>query len=232
MRITNKLNRPTSIVAAIFLLLVLLLSTMAIVITQIRAGAQGNVSAVAESVFWNGLNFIVTLLVIIALFRGKKDIFSAVVFILAALQPTAQLLVGFSRAENMEYWSELAKLSQYCNYFAHLTNLAFRILVVVECFKPGALSGGMRRLLLIFLPIIWLLVSNFAVGLQNLSYAFSDPTEAALAIFPVVFISVLLSMPWVVVGIAFSIPVREPVRPPVPQPPFIPGVPPVFPPHF
>ena len=219
MIISNKLHRGTSIAAAVVLLLTLIFSTGVNAITVIQSLIR---SGSPTGSYLSSLAFtaILTLLPIIALFRGKKDVVAAVFFLITAaiilfrsVLGNITSIISYIKILFDSYLStEVAIfgiLSGLIYLVANLINMAFRGLLALECLTPGKISGSKMKALLLVLPIAniaLVALGSIARQLFMIEYGFGDFFLSVLV--PAV-LSAVLSVGIILLGLAFSIPVCE-----------------------
>ena len=215
MKVSNKLHRGTSIAAAVLLLITLILGTAINAASLIVLLSVSKPSQTLTSVLTLGANTFASLLVIIALFRGKKDTLAGVFFILTALPSVVTGVFGnissafvYMSRDSLESASMAA--GAIVLIFASLINVVFRILMATECFKPGRISGRKTRSLLIILPILYLLLTAVSTVVRQLylvSY-YKAGEFLLLALLPAA-LSAVLGIGVVILGLAVSIPVYD-----------------------
>ena len=211
MGVSNKMHPAVSIIAAVILTLSTLGST---VLSLARSFASGSGP-------YNTLSMlpatIALLLIVVVLFRRKKDRPAGIMMILALALSIFNFGGNLISAGTMCITMDLGDTMILCymlatliSAFASLVNAVFRAMAAAECFNPGKLSGGKGRFLLILLPIVYVLLNAISAGVQTLLTFGSVSLPVALAsVFTLFFASLIGGAPHVLVGLAFSIPVRE-----------------------
>lgn len=215
MRIANKTHRTASIAAAVIMLIVLLLGTASNVFTLISFPSTAqNLMTVVNLV----IRTLTNILLIVALFRGKKDILAGIFMIVAALPVITGIISGvFSIISSFAVYNSMMRGIAGCmiaanmiRILANLLNVVFYVLLAVECFAPGQISGSKLRASFLILPCMNILLIAVATMVQQLyvlvDYDFGYYLSVALV--PAV-ISAVLSVGTIIMGIAFSIPVYE-----------------------
>ena len=218
MNVTNKIHRGTSLAAAIPMLILMIVGTLIQVLNLFRTRFYYPDAEFIKQIIILAITTFAAFLVIIALFRGRKDVFSGILFILAALSvfPTAvvgnitlvftQLTEGYLPENMAAGFVAAAFISLFCN----LVVILFRVLLAVECFNPGSLSRGKMKFLLIVLPIISIIATVIMQMVQNL-YILADYDFAyylSVALLPAIF-GAIGSIPTVIMGLSLSIPVYQ-----------------------
>lgn len=215
MKITNKLHRGAAIAAGVLLLIAMAISIISAVTTLVnllKYSSEG--SYIVTSMLNSAMAIVILLLTAVMMLRCKKDTAAGVVFILIALY-TLIRSVGGSVSSIFTFLKMGVGDGAFTGYLvlnllANLVNFLFYILVALECFKPGCLSGSGAKIILILAPILKLLLSIVAY-LCNL-LASSQTLSDTLIVFMTVSISMILTgLGPIVAGIAFSIPVKEAV---------------------
>ncbi len=217
MRITNKLHRVTAILAAVFMIFTTIFSVISLVRT-LRNVADGGFALILSVVGPGVVNLIISVLFIIMLFRGKKDTAAGIVFILSTI---AMLVTGvFSRVSAVITYATM--LSMYAvagsmivgnviGLLSALIGVVFRAAIAVECFNPGKLSAGKAKAILIVLPIV-VVILTVASTMATSVMPYIDRMGIAEIIAYVagnVFAQILSSIPMILMGVAFAIPVKE-----------------------
>ena len=217
MKVTNKIHRGTSLAAAIIMLLMLFFATITKALTLFAThSAYENAEYIRQIA-----NFLISaftsILLIVVLFRGKKDAFSGAVFIISALPLVFGMFSNMSFAfMQLVVQSVPANMaasltgSAFIQVFANLVSIIFRVLLAVECFKPGNISRGKMKALLLVLPIVAIIANALAMAVQSLhlltDYDFVD--YLSIAMLPAIF-SAIGSIPTVIMGLSLSIPVYQ-----------------------
>lgn len=217
MKLTNKLPRTLSLVAAILLLLTLVggfISNAANWINMIRSGVGGTLIV---SIITSLLGSVGTVLCIVVLFMGKKNSIAGVLLILGALI-TVGLRINGGLSATISYFSVKDALgdmfgalvgSNVINVIGGLVTAGFYVLLAIECFNPGKFSASKAKVILFILPILLAVLSiigSIVLQLPNLN--------AGIAAFAVTAVSALLGqlishVPVLLMGIAFATPVYE-----------------------
>lgn len=220
MKISNKIHRGTSIAAAVISLVMLLLGTGSIIISSLISYASNYERSYAvTSLLSTGISTISWLLMIIALFRGKKDAAAGVMFLVTILPIMITGVIGnfvnviVSLEMNSSMGAEYvicAVVGSLISIIANLASVALRAAIAVECFNPGKFSGGKMKSLLVILPIANIALSVVSTAVRQLYLAeyYQIGELIGLIMLPAV-ISAVTSIGTVLMGIAFSIPVYE-----------------------
>ena len=163
------------------------------------------------------------ILIVVALFRGKKDTVSGVLFILTALVLAWTGVISRIRTLFSILSIDVAGVSLADNYIActvvasiiigaiaALIGVVFHVAIALECFTPGKLSGNKKKSILIILPIVNLILSAITTVLRQF-YMVSEydiGTFLAAALLPAV-LGAVFSVWTVLLGLSMSIPVWE-----------------------
>lgn len=223
MKLSNKIHRVTSILTAVIMLVLLAISVITNVVTLLgNPGATSNPTYVITTVVNLAVNALANILIVVALFRGKKDTVSGVLFILTALVLAwtgvisgivslfSNISMALAGVSLPNYYIASAVVATIIAVIAALIGIAFRVAIALECFTPGKLSGNKKKSILIILPIVNLVLSAIATVVRQL-YVVSDygiGTVLAVTLLPAVFGAVFSA--WtVLLGLSISIPVWE-----------------------
>ena len=219
MKVSGKIHRGTSIVAAVFMLIFMIVGTGSNILSIISLSKYYETSELLSRVFSLAINAIATLLLILVLFRGKKDSASGILVILTILMTPARgvfssvliIITAFGMLDSMSGGIAVCLIASGVILFvAHLAGIGFRALIAAECFKPGKITGGKTKAFFVILPIVNVLmiaVSNMVQQLYLVAdYGVSQFLIAVLL--PTVF-TIFTSLGTVLMGVAFSIPVYE-----------------------
>lgn len=223
MKISNKLHRASSLAAGIVMLLTILfgLLTQLISLGSIIAQLTGEAatSYIVTAVSNLMLNTVVSILMIVVLFRGKKDIVACIIFLVTALYVLVAAAGGnissFIQSFTPAYAQYSDKSLAYIRVnlvlflLSNLSHVALRGLIALECFKPGKLSAGGARFILIGLPILALVLSLAGSLVQAISYADGDMAYVVVGFLPVAILNIVNGIAPILMGVSFSIPVRE-----------------------
>ena len=219
MKISGKIHRGASIAAAAVMLLFLLVGTGSNIISTISLSKYYETSQLLTSILNLAVSTIATLLLIVVLFRGKKDAASGILVILTTLlvpvrgvfAGVTRMITGFGMLGSMR--KELAVCliaSSAIQIVANLAGVGFRALIATECFKPGKITGGKTKAFLVILPIVNILLIAVSNMVQQL-YLVADygvPQFLIVVLMPAA-LTVVMSLGTVFMGVAFSIPVFE-----------------------
>lgn len=219
MRISNKIHSGTAVAAAVIMVITAIMTVGTNVLTLIANSRYYQSSQMISSLVRLVVTTITCILMAVVLFRRKKDTVGGVIFAITAVPI---IITGvFGKITGIFSYLQMAGFMEsgmlICFIAASLINLignvasaAFRILVAMECFKPGNISGGKMKSFLIILPIVSIVLMMFATMVQNLymvgDYGFG---EYLLTMLPGTVLSALFSVVYVVIGLAFSTPVYE-----------------------
>lgn len=219
MKISNKIHRSTSIAAAVVMIITLIIGIISQAVSLSSNGMYYDTTYIITSVVKLGINSVAALMLIVILFRGKKDSAAGVLIILSALPiilvgavgnisgMAAYISMKDALPENMFGCMMTANVIRV---FSHLLNVVFRVFLAVECFKPGSISGGKMKPFLIIMPIVYFVMVPAATMIQSL-YMAADMGFGELLLVTLIpaAISAIMYIENVIVGIAFSIPVYE-----------------------
>lgn len=216
MRISNKIHRGASMVAAIVMLILLLISTVFSMISLLSLRLYAPEAFISNLVNLL-LGLVCTIFLIIPLFLGKKDVLAAIFVLVPVLHTAVTLirnLISFFSLFRATLSSQTACIaaSQMIYFVSNVALAAFYLLIVMECFKPGKISGSRAKSFLVVLPIVQILLVFFGNIVQSL-YQISDFNFMGSLVSVVLsaFIAAIFSAPRVIMGIAYSIPVKEPI---------------------
>ena len=215
MKLTNKLPRTLSLVAAILLLLTLVgsfISNAANWINMIRSGVGGTLIV---SIITFLLGSVGTVLCIVVLFMGKKNSIAGVLLILGALITVGirTLACITSTVSNIAIRHMLGDTfgalvaSNVINVIGGLVTAGFYVLLAIECFAPGKFSTSKAKVILFILPILLAVLS--IIGSIVLQLPILDAGIAAFAVTAVSALQLISLVPVLLMGIAFATPVYE-----------------------
>lgn len=219
MKISGKIHRGASIAAAVIMLILLLVGTGTNIISTVSLSKYYETIQLLKTVLRLVVSTIASLMMIVVLFRGKKDTVAGVLLILTVVPILVTgVIAGASRVVTyLGMMRSMAKGMVICmisasviQIVANLVGVGFRILLAAECFKPGMIAGRKSKSIFVILPIINILmiaVSNMVQQLYMIAdYGFVQYLGAA--VLPAA-MTTFLSIGMVIMGIAFSIPVYE-----------------------
>lgn len=219
MKISNRVHKGTAITAAIIMLVVLVFGIFSNVITMVMNQNLHDIAPATTMVVNLVINSIVEILVIIALFRGKKDITAAIFFLVITLAMVITGVIG--RITNIIALFRIGDIGNdsmvkcmitggLIALVANLAAVGFRVLLALECFKPGKISGCGAKTLLIILPIVnILLVAVSSIAQQSyMMEIYGTARYFAVVGLPAV-LAAVFSIYWILVGAAFAKPVYE-----------------------
>lgn len=213
MKVSKKIHSGIAIVAAVVTLAMMMFSLMSIATTVISNSRYYDTDTLISLLSSQLTGVFTSIMVAVVLFRRKKDIFGGIVFALAA---TYTVLFGGLIANLYKFFLCITSLSTVAgNTFAFMligltgsiATTGFRTLAAIECFKPGAISGGKVKVLLVILP-----ATAIVMSMLNILIPLSGASQYMLAAVLPALISAVTSVGWVLTGIAFSIPVYEQTR--------------------
>lgn len=213
MKISNKMSRGVGIAAGVIMLLLMVFSSITSVISLFTGYLP--TEYIVTSIVTLILNDIILTLMAIMLIRGKKDVLAGVMFILAAVYMLISSFRGVIVSLDSGYIPDSVVASIIIASVADLAGVAFRILIAVECFKPGAVSGSGAKILMILLPILTAVIAAVSTIVNALGFGY-DTALIVTNIIVAVVSSVVSLIPQFLMALAVSIPVREAV--PAPQP--------------
>ena len=223
MKLSNKIHRVTSILTAVIMLVILAISTITNVATLFgNPSAASNPTRVMTTVVNLVINTITSILIVVALFRGKKDTVSGVLFILTALVLAwtgvirgirslfTNISMGVAGVSLPDHFIACAVAASIISVIAALIGVVFRGAIALECFTPGKLSGNKKKSILIILPIVNLILTAIATLVRQfyMVLEFGIGTFLAAALLPAV-LGVVFSAWTVLLGLSMSIPVWE-----------------------
>ena len=203
MRISNRTDPVATTTATV---LTLVLRILSLIVTFVSVISNAGASLLPSLLSSNLLTIAILVFLVIALVRKRKDPLAAVFFLLSALPAATAIIRHIQNLANPYSYKIQVIIWILCN----LATIAFYVLLAVECFAPGKISGTGSRSLLILLPIVSILLS--AAG----NYALSIADALSWGDFPMIFsmltaatFSIVMQCWMIFVGIAFSIPVYE-----------------------
>ena len=213
MIVTKKVHRGASVIAAIVMLLMALISVASSAISMITGSASA--SAVVFNLI---IPLIFNTLTIIALFRGKKDTVAAVFFLIMAAYTLFRNVFGnigsiisnlflTAGSSTFDMMAPYSIFSGLIYLVSNLALLAFYVLLALECLKPGMVSGGKLKAMLLVLPICNIALSALAFTVMQLGYI--QLGYSVVAIITSAVATVVFGIGTVLLGLAFSIPVYE-----------------------
>lgn len=215
--ISNKMHRATSIVAAILLLVSIVFSLVNLVNSVTNALADDMLGVMLPSMIVTVLTMIANAAILVVLLRGKKDVLAGIMFILSALVllitgVAMQMITLVSMTAVYSYNPDIGQsmlTGSAIRIVTALIGIVFRIMIAVECFKPGKISGGKSKAILIILPIV-ITVLYMATSVVQQFYMLGD--FGSVVFLTSVVLPAVLGMfdnLWLVLtGICVSIPVR------------------------
>lgn len=223
MKLSNKIHPVTSILTAVIMLVVLVISAITNVASLLgNPGADSNPSYVITTVVNLVVYTLTSILIVVALFRGKKDTVSGVLFILTALVLAwtgvisgiislfSNISMGVAGVSLPDNYLACAVVASIIGVIVALIGVVFRVAIALECFTPGKLSGNKKKSILIILPIVNLILSAIATVVRQI-YMVSEydiGTFLAVALLPAV-LGAVFSAWTVLLGLSISIPVWE-----------------------
>ena len=219
MKISGKIHRGASIAAAVVMLLFLIVGTGTNIISTINLSKYYETPQLLRSVLNLAANTIASLMLIVVLFRGKKDSVSGILVILTILiipvrgvvAGVTRIITGFGMLGSMTKGLVVCLIaSSVIQIVANLAGVGFRALIATECFKPGKITGGKTKAFLVILPIVNILLIAVSNMVQQL-YLVADygVTQFLIVVLMPAALTVVMSLGTVLMGVAFSIPVYE-----------------------
>lgn len=219
MKISGKIHRGASIAAGVVMLIFLLVGTGTNILSTINLSKHYETMQLLKTILNLAVSAIATLLLIVVLFRGRKDSVSGVLVILTILPIlvtgvagcVSRIITGFGMLGTLNKGFTICMMiAGVIQLAANLVGVGFRALIATECFKPGKISGGSTKSFLVILPIVNVLLVAVAGIVQQLyvigEYGFAQ--FLTIALIPAV-LTVFTSIGTVIMGLAFSIPVYE-----------------------
>ena len=218
MQIAKKFHRGSSVAAGIILILGTLISAISMVLPIIMSNVMD--MSISINIGWrNYANWVMTVAMAVMMFRGKKDMAAGILFLVTAVYGVITSVVrnlvligGILINGNSNYM-----IMQIVLYLAAaLIDVAWRVLIALECFMPGKISCSFARFLLILTPILTALTT--AAAQVVIFWPISGSSAVWATILPTV-VAIILSMVGPLVScISASIPVWEAQPVYAPQP--------------
>lgn len=209
MKVSNKLHRVMSIIAAIFLIIHLLSSSVSSVTSIINLAKAGILSSLFLNIVTNlaGLGSVV--LFIVVLFRGKKDLLAGILMFLTILFPVITIANWMIQLVSGSIPHFYLAYGLTC-LLADFVLLGFRACLGIECVAGGCLSRGPGKFILMALPFM----ITFLDALASVFSLIGSSMGADIAvILPAILTSVtgvlFNGIPMILLGFAFALPVRE-----------------------
>lgn len=135
-----KLHRPTAILAALIIAFSQLLEIFAVI------------SSPVYSRYWltNGFDILISVLLVVVLFRSRKDVFAGIVFLLSAMVSLLSVLYDlFSICFTVGMQGYLLMRT-----LVHFLVAIFHTLAALECLDASRISAGAGRIFLWLLPLL------------------------------------------------------------------------------
>ena len=209
MNVTNQLHRIMSIITAILLIFSLLAGIGSMITSLSTIIRSGNPAALLSALPSHLLGTGSTLVFIIVMFRGKKDLTAGILMLLTVLYP---LFMLFTQTITLfgGFLPDYFRIYSLMNLLAMLTMLVFRVLLGVECLACGSLSGGFGKIFLMVPPLVIGLFQALASAVIMLhSYQGTDFIALLVPLVTAAVPALLGSIPTLLMGVTFAIPVRE-----------------------
>jgi len=200
---TNKIHRIWSVIAAIFMIF----SRIFYLITQLA-------SIISEYMFYQDfqmlilkalsvvLEIVTSVFLIIVLLRGKKDNRASILLLFpAACIVVSSIISIISLFDDFELFYLL-------NLLPIAANWVFYAMLLQECIKPGKISTGSYRLLLILAPCFCAVYSIVQICISNINY-YGFEAEFLTASLIGVVSNLITRIPYILMGLSFSIPVKQ-----------------------
>lgn len=214
MKITNKMHKAASIVAAVLSILLLVSNVFNGILSMIytyRASA-GFVTILLTTLF----RCLALVFCVVVLMRGKKDVLAAGLLILTMLIKgiinNSGVISMISYLVNQRVGGDMfgsVLVSTLIIVLMAAVTVAFYVLTICECFKPGKISGSRAKSLLIVFPIAAMVLSVLSLVVMQLPLLKSGAATFAMVTGMSAFRNVGSYIPMILMGIAFSIPVYE-----------------------
>ncbi len=215
MKISNRTHRALSVLAAVFILIWTVMRVAFQLITIFTILDNPPFTTLLDL----GGIIMVNLLLIVILFRGKKDNLAGILLILASLYVVVTGILGriniiftyLFLTESMLPNMAVSIIASNAIYLiGSLVAVAFRGFLAAECFNPGNISGEKLKFFLLVLPIVYVLI-GIAGSLTNQLYLIADYgiAEYLLAGLLQAVVSAIPNAVHILVGLAFAIPVYE-----------------------
>lgn len=219
MTISNKIHRGTATAAGVFLVIVAILGVISQVFSLISNSIHYDSSYIITTIVNLVINTASNILLAVMLFRGKKDSAAGVVFILTALPIAVRGILGGSSvlftylamqgSMNEDVFTSMI-VANAIRLVSNILSVLFRILLAMECFKPGNICGGKMKFLLVVLPILVILTSAASIMAQSLYVLTSyDIGQYLVVTLPVAVITAVTNLGLVLMGLALATPVYE-----------------------
>ena len=127
------------------------------------------------------ISLAMTLLLVVVLLRKKKDTAAGVILLILAVFPlvsAVSYIVAMAKIiPNAGAYQDNYKMSAILNTVSTLLTVLFRVILAVECFKPGKIAGW----LMLVLPWVTPVVAVFATAVLSMGDAgFTDLEMMAL----------------------------------------------------
>ena len=209
MKVTNKLHRVMSIIIGVVMIFVLISGITSMVTSITALLRSGNPTSLLTALPSHLLGIGSTVVFIIVLFRGKKDLAAGILMLLTALYP---LFALFTQTISLfgGFLPDYFRIYSLMNMLANITMLAFRILLGVECLACGCLSGGFGKIFLVVPPLAVGLFQSLASTVITLyNYQGSDLSTLLVPLITAFLPPLLGTIPTLLMGVTFAIPVRE-----------------------
>lgn len=219
MKISNKIHRGAGIAAAVILLVTLLISTASQAVTLVMNGQHYDTTTLITTLVNLTINIMNSVLLVVVLFRGKKDTLSGALMLVTALiilgkDVTGGIATMFSYASTRAFLQgdmfACFMAAAAIRLIGGITNVAFRVFLALECLKPGNISGSKLKVMLIILPVVVIMLTAFSTMVQSFymvtDYGFG---EYLLPMMVAASVTAVLSIGNVITGLALSIPVYE-----------------------
>ena len=213
MKVSRKLHKGAAVAAAILALVFFLLGVITSMRVMIMNFRTGNPQLIMSTLLPQIVNLIVVIITAVALLRGRKDVLGGILFLVCAL---VELIRNFRTARTifsmvrMSMDPVLGRIlgNSVVNVIATLVLIVFYLLIALECFKPGAISGGGAKVMLFILPVVAaLLIMIGTLILQGEVMQIGGP--AMLMTLSTMLAMVVKLIPLLLTGVAFAIPVYE-----------------------
>lgn len=218
MKVSNKLHRILSMVAAILLLLSFISGSITTVVSWVNMTNNGYGGPVLTNILTYLIRSLATVFCIVVLFRGKKDSGAGAMMILAAgitfamsvIRGVVSIISNIAMARMMDASVFGAVM---CNsVFGLLGNVVttiFYVLLAGEASKPGKFSTSKTKMMFFVLPVAMGVLSGLGTAIYQLLMMGAYASVAIGTAIGMLVGSLISHVPVLLQGIAFATPVYE-----------------------
>ena len=217
MKLTNKLPRTLSIVAAILMLLTLIGGFIGSIGNWVSMFSSGNTATAVTSIVTFLFNSLAVVLCIVVLFLGKRNSIGGILLILSALITAGLRVIGSINAI-VSYFAMKDLIgnmfgplvgSNLCGMVGGLVTAVFYILLAIECFAPGKFSTSKAKFILFILPVLIAILSVLSSIMLQLPTLKVDLVAFVATSIGSLLGNLISHVPVLLMGIAFATPVYE-----------------------